>query len=346
MRGPVLLLETKGSTISFVNFRELPPPGPAWGGSLMGTAMVAILCVTEGLMQAAAVFTTLAWIIFAVLLIGFLRYRQPRFTSATMAEWAMFFIGILALGSANWWYTDEALFGEVALWIAGPVLLVIWGNQVARLVRRKAGEPAFTWGLPLVGPMIMAATAGFVGGPFYHTLGVVCFFLSLLTAVPVFARVYIGVLQNKVDLRGNKAATAWIPLGVVGQSTSAAGVLFDRHVALAYGSVTLTLGIPLAIFGMLMFYPQVRHRSDYAPSWWASTFPTGTISLGTQSVAAASGNGLLLAVSLSMPVILFAHWVICSVRFLEWLYEFQDRSETATETAPKTAPKKVIHMAE
>ncbi|WP_269768539.1 hypothetical protein [Corynebacterium glaucum] len=301
-------------------FRKLPAPGPAWGGSLMGTSIVARLLVEENLMIASGMFAVLACVIFVVLTVGFLRYRHPRFEQASMAEWSMYFIGILALGAALSGLTGQGIFRLIGFWVGGPPTVITWALQLMRF----DGEPRFTWGLPLVGPMISASVAGWIArdyGHLYHVLGTVLFLMSISTAVPVFIRVYWAVWHGNVDLSGAKSATAWVPLGVVGQSTTALQVLYPGVYSVGYGLVALIIAIPLAIFAMITFYPNVARWVEYSPAWWACTFPPGTISMGGHQVALVNGSEWLDVVALSIPVLLVAHWGLCSSRFVSWVLE-------------------------
>lgn len=301
-------------------FRDLPAPGPAWGGSLMGTSIVARLLVEEDLMVAAGVFAALACVIFLVLTVGFLRYRHPRFEQASMAEWSMYFIGILALGAALSGLTDQGVFRLIGFWIGGPPTVITWALQLMRF----NGEPKFTWGLPLVGPMISASVAGWIArdyGQLYLVMGTVLFLMSILTAVPVFIRVYWAAWHGNVDLSGAKSATAWVPLGVVGQSTTALQVLYPGVYSVGYGLAALVIAIPLAIFAMVTFYPNVARWVEYSPAWWACTFPPGTVSMGGHQVALVNGSEWLDVVALSIPVLLVAHWALCSSRFVSWVLE-------------------------
>lgn len=301
-------------------FRELPPPGPAWGGSLMGTSIVARMLVEEDMMFAAGVFASIACLILVVLTFGFLRYRHPSFTRTTMAEWSMYFIGILALGAALSGLTDVGVYRLVGFWIGGPVTVITWAIQLTRF----HGDPKFTWGLPLVGPMISASVAGWLArdyGQVYHIMGTALFFMSLLTAVPTFARVYWAAWHGRVDFTGAKSATAWVPLGVVGQSTTAMQILYPGHVSVYYGIVALIIAVPLALYAMATFYPNAVRWVDYSPAYWSCTFPPGTVSMGGHQVALVSGMDWLDAVALTIPVLLVAHWLLCSTRFLSWVLE-------------------------
>ena len=297
----------------------------------MGTSIVSRLLVEEGLNYPAAFFAALSCVVFAILTVGFAVYRKPSFGRTTMAEWSMYFIGILALGAALSGLTDNGLFRLIGFWIGGPVTVITWAIQLTRF----AGKPRFTWGLPLVGPMISSSVAGFLArdyGEFYHLLGTVFFFMSILTAVPVFARVYWAAWQGKVDLSGANSATAWVPLGVVGQSTTAMQILYPGKVSVLYGDVALIIAIPLAIYAMTCFYPNVARWTAYTPAWWSCTFPPGTVSMGGHQMALVNGSEWLDAIALSIPVLLIVHWSLCSGRFISWVIEGRKSSATNLTT--------------
>ena len=124
----------------------------------MGTSIVARLLVEKNMMFSASIFCAIACVILVVLVYGFARYRHPSFERTTMAEWSMFFIGILALGAALSGVTGEGVYRLIGFWIGAPVTVVTWAIQLTRF----DGAPRFTWGLPLVGPMISASVAGWL----------------------------------------------------------------------------------------------------------------------------------------------------------------------------------------
>lgn len=294
----------------------------------MGTSIVARLLVEEEMYVASSLFVAIAIAIFIALAAGFVRYRQPSFERASMAEWSMFFIGILALGAALSGLTTNGMFRLVAFWIAAPATVVTWAIQLTRF----HGDPKFTWGLPLVGPMISASVAGWCAreyGQLYLVLGTVLFAMSILTAVPVFIYVYWANFQGRVDLSGAKSATAWVPLGVVGQSTTALQVLYPGAYSVYYGLTALVIAIPLAIFAMVTFYPNVAKWVDYSPAWWACTFPPGTVSMGGHQVALVNGSEWLDTVALSIPILLIIHWTLCSSRFVSWYMVGRKNSSVA-----------------
>lgn len=145
--------------------------------------------------------------------------------------------------------------------------------------------------------------------------------MSLLTAAPTFARVYWAAWHGNVEFDGAKSATAWVPLGVIGQSTTAMQILYPGAFSVFYGRIALLLAIPLALYAMALFYPDVARWVPYSPAWWSCTFSPGTINMGGHQVALVSGSHWLDVVALSIPVLLIAHWALCSSRFVSWVFE-------------------------
>ncbi|WP_071568149.1 hypothetical protein [Corynebacterium sp. NML140438] len=298
---------------------NLPPAGPAWGGSLMGTSLVATLLVISGLDPLAWVVACIGVAILVALVVGFIIYRTPRFRQDTMAPWAMTFIGIMSLGTAWTNLTDNLTFILVGFWIGAPACLAVYANQL----RGFQGQPNFAWGLALVGPIMASNTAATThvkgGGDLYWVLGVCCMVASISAAYPLFARVYVAAWRRKVDLSGPNAATAWIPLGVVGQTVSAVDLLFGKDAELIVGTVLLIAAIPMIAFAMWHFYPAVAHWARYSPAWWASTFPTGTISVGSHHLAEVWNLEWLTIIATALPALLVLHWLLCVTRCTFWV---------------------------
>ena len=91
------------------------------------------------------------------------------------------------------------------------------------------GAPTTTWGLPIVPPMVSATTGSALvphlatreGQLLLVITTVACFFLALVLGLVVFAVAYRHHWRV-APLPLAASTSAWIPLGVVGQSTAAA----------------------------------------------------------------------------------------------------------------------------
>ncbi|WP_139024430.1 hypothetical protein [Corynebacterium nuruki] len=289
----------------------LPAPGAAWGGSVMGLAITgSLLAVLPGAGAAAGTaVTAVAAVVLVVLLAG--AVRAPRFDD--VPGWSMMTMGLLALGSA----VDTTLGWtgvHTVTWVTGSVAAVaVFAVQGLRLLRGRV--PALFPGvLPLVAPMVASTNAAQLGHPLP---GTVLFFLSLVTALPAFVRVYAGAGRHPAP---DLAATTWIPLGVVGQSSAAALLLTDGGTAgICYAAVMLGLGVPAAGWALCHHWGALLRpdRPSFNPSWWAATFPVGTCSLGTRTLAGATGLGWPDAVSTGLTALLCLH-VLLAVAGLAW----------------------------
>nr|WP_281175589.1 hypothetical protein [Corynebacterium lactis] len=298
----------------------LAPPGPAWAGSLMGTSIFATLAQTHGVPIVPALLMVVAIGAFVFIVVGWLSYRNPGWGSHLMAPWGMFAMGVMSVGSAATAVVGQGLWQEASWWCGAPLAFVVCLNQL----RGFPGVPTFQWGLALVSPMVAATSAGQLsarGGlfaDFYHWAGVVAFCLAFFTALPIFARCYLAAIYGRLDIPETLAGTAWIPLGVVGQSTAAAQVLFGGRFAVVYGFAMLAAGIAPAVFAFRRFVRAVICWAGYSPGWWGSTFPVGTLCLGAHLLSGATGYAWLDIVSVGFLALLAVHWVACVARFGWW----------------------------
>ena len=129
----------------------------------------------------------------------------------------MYAMGILALGDALSGLSGEPVFRMIGFWVGAPLAVVTYLTQL----REFHGPSQFSWGLPLVGPMVSASTAGALSrdfGQFFQVTGTVLFLMSILTAVPTFAYVYWSYWRGQVPLEGATSATAWVRLTLLNGS--------------------------------------------------------------------------------------------------------------------------------
>ena len=228
----------------------LPPAGPSWAGAVMGSASLAqvvdIYWGANMVGHAAAVAWyfiatgMLAWVI-----AGFVRHRNPKFVPEHLPAWAMTAMGILALSMATsvvlgWWWL------HAVYWAIGTVLAFVvsirYLPHLVHLPRAEYSSVNFTWLLPLLAPVVNAASAGMLarhitdaGGNgtlsfLVHAIGVVGLLLVLVTAVPLLVGIYSGLGRKKLKIPPNFTTIYWIPLGLVGQATAAAQLLSLIHI--------------------------------------------------------------------------------------------------------------------
>lgn len=284
---------------------ELPPPGPAWAGALMGTSITASMTGTHVGTSAGGVVTVLAGIVLLVLATG-----GRSWLTTDLPPWSMVTMGVLALGSAA-----DSTLGLVGVhqvtWVVGTVAsVIVFTPQAARLVRGTLPR-TFPATLPLVTPMVAATNAAQLGHPLP---GVLCFAASLITGVPAFLLIYLTAGRRPEP---PAAATTWIPLGIVGQSSTAALLLTDgttlTDAGRTYAAVMLAVGVPAALWalwnhwGTLLRTSPAVSAATYSPAWWSATFPVGTCSLGTHQLSVSTGAGWLDGVSVALLVLLVLH---------------------------------------
>ncbi|MDO5080541.1 TDT family transporter [Buchananella hordeovulneris] len=248
----------------------LPPPGPVWFPSVMGTGILATLLQLHagrlpGAGGAAVVALAVAWGLLLFLTTAFAARSVARPSSfvATLRQpalvpfWGTVAMGILAVGSAtatvlpahfpalaDWaWRVDRAL------WLTGTAIGVVAALGFGvRLVGTELGRPTTGWGLAVVGPMVSATTGALLvphvpasQAPYFWCAAALCFCLSLFLGLVVFAYAYHHHWRvAPVPLVA--ACSSWIPLGMVGQSTAAVQALAGQGAAL----MTPPLGAALA----------------------------------------------------------------------------------------------------
>lgn len=316
----------------------LPPAGPAWAGSLMGTALTAALLELHGFVAGARAMLLIAGVVTAIITIGWLVYRSPKFTPVVMPAWAMVSLGVVSLGSASSTILVGSL-GDAVWWfhfwccvIGGALGLVTCVVYLRQLITGRAGTPTFSWGLPLVTPMV-TATAGMrfhdwlasTGADGAHgawttlilLLSMGAFLLTLLTAPVVFTRVYayyLGPRSRRASqhrLEPMAAPTIWIPLGIVGQSMACAQLFGAAtgwvRTGVVYGFIMCVVAIPVVLNAVVVHYQAALRGISYSPTWWASTFPVGALCLGVHWLSDSSGLAWLDQVSVFLLVILLFH---------------------------------------
>lgn len=327
----------------------LPPAGPAWYGAVMGTGILATLTQTLAPGSGVApVLLVIGWTLLLGLTGAFLvRWvRSPGTLTASVRPgplplWGMVAMGLLSVGAATAtvlpsWIPNLAGTGVLldgGLWILGTLLgLATTIGFTTVLVRGQGGAPSTVWGLAVVPPMVSATVGAGLVGHLPSTLQaamllacVACFALSLTLGGVIFAIAYHHHWRV-AGLPIGASTTAWIPLGVVGQSTAAAqamavaaaallpapvaGVL--QTVANDYGVLMLSLGVPLAGWAVVMTIRGFRHRMPFVPGWWSLTFPIGTLALGSHLLGVGTGMTVFLAAGVACWLTLCGTWTLCA----------------------------------
>ncbi|MDK4228841.1 hypothetical protein [Corynebacterium pseudodiphtheriticum] len=321
----------------------LPPAGPAWAAAVMGSASLAQVVEIYWGVSGAGHPAAVAWYFIGTAMLvwiiaGFVRHRNPQFVPEHLPAWAMTAMGILALSMATsvvlgWWWL------HTVYWAIGTVLAFVVSIRylfhLVHLPRAEYSSVNFTWSLPLLAPVVNAASAGMLarhitdaGGSgtlsfLVHAIGVVGLLLVLVTAVPLLVAIYSGLGRKKLKIPPNFITIYWIPLGLVGQATAAAQLLGRSEpwgsIAYGFGVVAMVIGIPVVIIAASKHWPQVfRNSMAYNPTWWSCVFPLGTVVSGLNQMNNASGQVVWIGIGNVLLLLLIAHWcwafsVVCGI---------------------------------
>ncbi|WP_435847895.1 C4-dicarboxylate ABC transporter [Streptomyces fradiae] len=233
--------------------------------------------------------------------------------------------GALVVGR-DWLGTGPAVGLAAVLWAAGMVagLVVAVVIPYLMVVRHPMEPPSPVWLLPVVAPMVSAATGPLLAphlpaGQARATLLAAClglFGVSLLAALlilpPVFARL---VAAGPPPLPATPALL--LVLGPLGQSATAAAALagaapdlpYGRALAVAYGLPVLGFALLwLALAGALVVRAR-RRGMRFGLSWWAFTFPVGTCVTGLEGMARLTGLVVLDGAAVALYALLVAGWL-------------------------------------
>ncbi|PID98214.1 MAG: C4-dicarboxylate ABC transporter, partial [Actinobacteria bacterium] len=231
----------------------LPSAGPIWFPSVMGTGILGTLLQSHahhlpGAEYGALVSLALSWVLLAVISLIFIfrSLRHPSVfiesvTSPAIAPfWGAVSLGIMSVGSATSLVIPThfpslapiAWAVESIMWIIGTIIGIISAITFGvRLLGLNLGTPSTIWGLAIVGPMLSATTGATLAPhirsenmPFLLFFAGVCFFLSFFLGLLIFAYTY-HYHWRIAPIPLEKSASAWIPLGLVGQSMAAAQAL-------------------------------------------------------------------------------------------------------------------------
>ncbi|WP_023589538.1 SLAC1 family transporter [Streptomyces thermolilacinus] len=321
--------------------------GPQYYAAVMGTGIVGTAGAglgphgaVPGLRTACTALWAAALLTLAVLLAARAAHwaRHPGQARAHLLDPAVApFYGCLAMaltsvgGGAlivgrDWLGAGPAVALGAALWAAGTVtgLVVAVGVPYLMVVRHPIEAPSPVWLLPVVAPMVSAASGPLLAphvpeGQARGALLAAChgmFGMSLLAALlivpPVFARLVTA---------GPPAPAATpallLVLGPLGQSVTAAAALaeaapwvpYGRGLAVAYGLPVLGFALLwLALAGALVVRAR-RRGMGFSLAWWAFTFPVGTCVTGLEGLGRLTGLVVLDGAALALYAVLVAGWL-------------------------------------
>lgn len=316
---------------------------PHWFASVMGTGIVATAAVA----------------LFAALIVA--TVRRPRSylgDPALMHAYGAPPMAAMTVGAGTLIF-GPALIGEPAaltiagiLWFAGTLggLAAAVVIPYVRMTRHRhpsvvgtggpapagreairpaaAGAPHGGWLLPVVPPMVSAATGAALiphapAGHLRLTLLVACYTMAALSLLATAAHLP-AIWRHRA---GAPAPTLWIVLGPLGQSITAVNLLGRQagHVlpppeAAALHTLGLAYGLPTAglalLWAGLAVTHTVRRPPPFAPNWWSFTFPVGTCVTGVSALATGTGSAVLRMLAVLLYAGLVGAWATVAGRTL------------------------------
>ncbi len=311
--------------------------GPNWFAAVMGTGIVATAGATlpvsvPGLRTAATAVWALAATLLVVLTVAFLRHlradraawRRYRHDPVLGHFWGAPPMALLTVGAgtlllgADWIGGPAAAAAAAVLWTAGTLL----GLLVALTAPRRTGDAFGGWVMPVVPPMVSAATGALLvphaGADLRAPLLLACYAmagLSLAAVAPVVRAVWRAPVRM--------APTLWIVLGPAGQSVTAAHLLGSAADGTLPGASAFALlyGVPVLGFALLwmaraaaLTVRAARGGLPFALTWWSFTFPVGTVVTGASGLAARTGWPVLTALAVLLYALLVVAWAVVGAR--------------------------------
>ena len=336
----------------------VPNLTPNWFASVMGTGIVAVAAASlpeqfPGLHTAA----TAVWAAAAAMLIALslatagqlIRYPHAARGFANDPVMAHFYgaipMAILTVGAGTLLLGRDviglraAVDVDWALWLIGTVLGLVTAAAVPYLMftrhEVRADSPFGGWLMPIVPPMVSAATGALLipfaqAGQLRVSVLLSCyamFGVSLVGSFIVITLIWYRLAIHKVgDAR--MVPTLWIVLGPLGQSITAANLLGGvAHQAIpapyadGFQAFGVIFGVPVWGFALLwgvlaaaITIRTIREHLPFSLTWWSFTFPVGSCVTGTTGLALHTGATMFRIAAAVLYAGLVLAWVIVAVR--------------------------------
>ncbi len=331
-------------------FRNL---GPNWYTSIMGTGIVANAAILLPVHVAALYSFALAvWVLAATLLIAltlatavhWLRYpgnarghhRDPAMAPFYGAPpMAMLTVGAGALlVGRDLIGLPAAITVDEILWTLGTVTGLASTIVIPYLMftqhHLERGNTLATWLIPIVPPMVSAATgaaliAHLPAGQDRLALLLCCyamFGISLLASLITITLLWGRLVYDDVG-PARTIPTLWIVLGPLGQSITAVALLANaapsvipepyagamRATGVLYGVPVWGFAVMWLVLAALITLRTARRHLPFSLTWWSFTFPVGTLVTGTSELALHTHANFLTWASVALYVLLIGAWL-------------------------------------
>ncbi|GEL95496.1 TDT family transporter [Cellulomonas composti] len=330
---------------------------PNWFAAVMGTGIVATAGAglpvhVPGLHTAASVVWLVAATLLVVLVGATVRHWTHHRERARLHHldpvMAHFYgappMALMTVGAGSLVFGPALLGAEASLaigwmlWTVGTVLglastVVV---PVLRLTRHDRAAPFAGWLMPVVPPVVSAATGALLlpHVPVHRMAAFAALLVALLAVGVVATALVLPAVCTSVVRDGVGPAalvpTLWIVLGPLGQSTTAANVLAGEaglvvaapraleleRAAVVYGLVATALALVWAAWALLVTLRTARSGLPFGLPWWSFTFPVGTCVTGLSALAVRTGSPPLTAAAALGFVVLVGAWGVVAARTL------------------------------
>ncbi|MFJ1753797.1 C4-dicarboxylate ABC transporter [Kitasatospora sp. NPDC088134] len=231
---------------------------------------------------------------------------------------------------------------DLLLWTVGTgcALAVAAGLPYLMITRYRLSvlEANPTWLLPVVAPMVSAALGPALvphlpaGAPRQALLyGCVAMFgASLLATLALLPVVLGGLLHTRLPALV-LTPSLFLVLGPLGQSTTAVHQFADalplalpgagpgaaaaaRGLAEVYGVAVMGFALLWLAVAVAANLRALRAEMPFAMTWWAFTFPVGTLVTGATALARHTGFAGFTVLAAALYLLLFAAWSVAAVR--------------------------------
>ncbi|MEU1895406.1 TDT family transporter [Streptomyces pristinaespiralis] len=337
--------------------------GPNWYATVMGTAVVASAGSALPLdVPGLPTVLTGVWALSVVLLATVVAARTGHWARhrdqarahlldpAVAPFYGCLSMALLAVGTGTLTVGGDvvsegpAVAAAFALFGAGTLIGLVAAVVVPYLmvVRHKveAGSASPVWLLPVVAPMVSAASGPLLvpylpPGQWREAALLACyamFGLSLLATLLILPMVFARLVHHgPLPLAATPAL--FLVLGPLGQSTTAvnklagaaSGVL-DAPYAAGMGVFAVVYGVPVMGFALLwlalaaaMVARAARRRMPFTPAWWAFTFPVGTCVTGAHGLADRTGLVAYQWLATALYGLLVVAWAVTGTLTLRGL---------------------------
>ncbi|MGJ0118925.1 C4-dicarboxylate ABC transporter [Williamsia sp. MIQD14] len=349
MTAPLITFPTPSTAVASTTAR-LAHITPNWFTTVMGTGIVAVAAAElpidgPGIRVLGTAMWLLSVVVFLAVSTAFaLHWSRHRGCARAYArhETLAHFYGAPAMAAmtvgagtllhaAPIMGSTGALLADAVLWTAGTAagvvtLLVVGAGSLRRPGR--GGPAAPTRMMSVVAPMVSASTGALLAA---HIADAAAAHLILVISVIMFAAslvaggatavAVVGRMVRVGGPRGAAAPTVWIPLGMMGQSVTAAvalGAAYDTSavhaLALGAGGVFAGLAAVTIAVAITVTAGAARRGLPFSMTWWSFTFPVGTCVTGASALGKATGFRALDDIAVIGFVILFAAWAVVATR--------------------------------